>query len=120
MFAPLHLGECFLAYLLPLANMKASKGLRMDSATDPNEEDLVSSVHSGHDHNATASPQQGTPPRELTKWHYRKGEQLGKGAYGVVHKAYLVDTGQLVAVKQVCLILLLRVPVVTTAGLRCT
>jgi serine/threonine protein kinase len=74
----------------------------MGCGTDPIEEDFISSVHSGHEQNATtSSPQQGPPPREPTRWHWRKGVQLGKGAYGVVHLAHLVDTGQLVAVKQV-------------------
>lgn len=74
----------------------------MSRSTDPNEEDFISSVHSGHEHAAaTSSPQQSALQREPTKWHWRKGVQLGKGAYGVVHLAHLVDTGQLVAVKQV-------------------
>ena len=74
-----------------------------NAPADPNEEDFISSVHSGHEQSAvTASPQQNALPREPTKWHWKKGAQLGKGAYGVVHLAHLVDTGQLVAVKQVC------------------
>ena len=95
-------------YATPYIQRFRACNVSSDCAADPNEEDFISSVHSGHEQQnvATSSPQQNALPREPTKWHWRKGVQLGKGAYGVVHLAHLVDTGQLVAVKQVGSVLL--------------
>jgi hypothetical protein len=73
-------------------------------AAEAVDDERPSSIHSGHvsPNAGTASPQNNVPLQlEPTTWHWKKGAQLGKGAYGVVYLAHLVDTGQLVAVKQV-------------------